>query len=187
MLIGYTLNVTDDAESKTQYQSLLDIGCQDYYVESAGAGRWNRPELNKMMRKLKTGDVVVVGKLTCLTRSIKDVMFILEQIHSKGAFFRSLSEQIDTRTEAGIMFMRMITTFTDYERSMLKERTRHGIDDSRAVGRTGGRKHKLSDRQQQEAIELVNSGKKTAADVARLFDVNPATISRLIARFHHNK
>ena len=63
---------------------------------------------------------------------------------------------------------------------MLRERTRNGLDAARKQGRIGGRRPKLKAQQQQEIVHLVNSGQKTAADAARLFNVHPATVSRLL-------
>lgn len=63
---------------------------------------------------------------------------------------------------------------------MLRERTCNGLNAARKEGRIGGRRHKLKKNQQLEIIELVRNGKKTAADIARLFNVHPSTVSRLI-------
>ena len=91
-------------------------------------------------------------------------------------------KSIDTTTAAGRMLMQMVGSFAEFERAMLRERIMSGIDASREEGRVGGRPSKLSPRQQKEAVKMVISGRKTAAAVARLFDVHPSTIGRLIAR-----
>jgi DNA invertase Pin-like site-specific DNA recombinase len=104
----------------------------------------------------------------------------MERIDQAKAGFRSLTEAIDTTTPAGRMMMQMIGSFAEFERAMLKERTRAGVISARKQGRIGGRPSKLSEQQQKEIIEMVSTGKKTGADAARLFNVNPATISRLL-------
>jgi DNA invertase Pin-like site-specific DNA recombinase len=106
----------------------------------------------------------------------------LEAIRQTKAGFRSLTEAIDTTTPAGRMMMQMVGSFAEFEREMLKERTKAGLDAARKEGRVGGRRPKLKPRQQQEILRLVSKGKKTAADAARLFGVHPATVSRLIAQ-----
>jgi len=78
--------------------------------------------------------------------------------------------------------MQIVGTFAEFERAMLRERTRNGLDAARQQGRIGGRRPKLKTHQQQEIVQLVNSGQKTAADAARLFNVHPATVSRLPRR-----
>jgi DNA invertase Pin-like site-specific DNA recombinase len=75
----------------------------------------------------------------------------------------------------------MVGAFAEFERAMLRERTKAGLDSARREGRIGGRPTKLTLQQQAEIKKMVLKGRKTAADVARLFKVHPATISRLLA------
>jgi DNA invertase Pin-like site-specific DNA recombinase len=128
---------------------------------------------------LRNGDVLVVWKLDRLSRSLKDVLSLMEKIQHAGAGFQSLTEAIDTTSPAGRMMMQIVATFAEFERAMLRERTRNGLDAARKQGRIGGRRPNLKAHQQQEIVQLVNSGQKTAADAARLFNVHPATVSRL--------
>ena len=78
--------------------------------------------------------------------------------------------------------MQMVGAFAEFERAMLKERTKAGLDLARQEGRIGGRRPKLTHQQQAEIRKMVSKGHKTAADAARLFKVHPATVSRLLAR-----
>jgi DNA invertase Pin-like site-specific DNA recombinase len=80
------------------------------------------------------------------------------------------------------MMMQMIGSFAEFERAMLRERTRARLESARVEGRIGGRRQKLLPQQQTEVLKMVRQGKKTAADAARLFNVHPATIGRLLAR-----
>jgi DNA invertase Pin-like site-specific DNA recombinase len=80
------------------------------------------------------------------------------------------------------MMMQIVGSFAEFERAMLRERTRNGLQAARADGRIGGRRHKLTARQQDEVVQLVDAGLKTAADAARLFNVHPSTVARLLAR-----
>ena len=130
----------------------------------------------------RTGDVVVVWTLDRLSRSLRDVLTIMERVQERHAGFRSLKEAVDTTTPAGRMMMQMVGAFAEFERAMLKERTKAGLDAARKEGRIGGRPPKLKPHQQQEIVTLVKQGKKTAADAARLFGVHPATVSRLLRR-----
>jgi DNA invertase Pin-like site-specific DNA recombinase len=78
------------------------------------------------------------------------------------------------------MLMQIVGSFAEFEREMLRERTRNGLNAARKQGRIGGRPKKLNAHQREEIIHFVTSGQKSSADVARLFKVHPATISRLI-------
>ena len=124
----------------------------------------------------------MVWKLDRLSRSLRDVLTIMERLGDSGAGFRSLTEAIDTTTPAGRMMMQMVGAFAEFERAMLRERTKAGLDSARREGRIGGRRPKLTLQQQSEITKMVSKGRKTAADAARLFKVHPATISRLLAR-----
>jgi DNA invertase Pin-like site-specific DNA recombinase len=106
----------------------------------------------------------------------------MEKIDQAGAGFRSLTEVIDTTSPGGRMMMQIVGTFAEFERAMLRERTRTGLIAARKQGRVGGRRPKLKAHQQEEIVHLVTSGQKTAADAARLFNVHPSTVSRFLQR-----
>lgn len=182
MLTGYARVSTDDQDSAAQVKALKAAGCERIYRERASGGRWDRPELHRLLDQLRKGDVLVVWKLDRLSRSLRDVLMIMERLAEAKAAFRSLTEAIDTTTPAGRMMMQMVGAFAEFERAMLKERTRAGLDAAREEGRVGGRRPKLTLQQQIEIRKMVSRGDKTAADAARLFKVHPATVSRLLAK-----
>ena len=134
-----------------------------------------------MVDQLRAGDVVLVWKLDRLSRSLKDLLHLLEKVQTAGAGFRSLTEAIDTTTPAGRMMMQMVGSFAEFERAMIKERTGAGLAAARAEGRVGGRRPKLTLAQRADVAENVTSGRKTAAQMARLYKVSEPTISRIVA------
>ena len=182
MLIGYARASTNDQDTTAQASALKAAGCEKIFREKATGGRWNRPELQRLLDHLRKGDVLVVWKLDRLSRSLRDVLTIMERIQEAKAGFRSLTEAIDTTTPAGRMMTQMVGSFAEFERAMLRERTRAGLESARGESRVGGRRPKLLPQQQTEVLKMVRQGKKTAADAARLFNVHPATIGRLLAR-----
>lgn len=182
MLIGYARVSTQDQDAAAQIAALKTAGCELVFQDKASGGRWDRPELHRLLGQLRQGDVLVVWKLDRLSRALKDVLALMEKVTRAGAGFRSLTEAIDTTSPGGRMMMQIVGTFAEFERAMLRERTRNGLDAARQQGRIGGRRPKLKTHQQQEIVQLVNSGQKTAADAARLFNVHPATVSRLLRR-----
>src|SRR5215472_11713159 len=184
MLIGYARVSTNDQETATQVAALKAGGCERIYREKASGGRWDRPELHRLLDQLRENDVLVVWKLDRLSRSLRDVLTIMERLTEAKAGFRSLTEAIDTTTPAGRMMMQMVGAFAEFERAMLRERTKIGLETARREGRVGGRPPKLSRQQQTEIVGMISRGRKTAADAARLFGVHPATISRLLIRAH---
>jgi DNA invertase Pin-like site-specific DNA recombinase len=182
MKCGYARISTQDQDTQAQVAALLSAGCKLVFEEQASGGRWDRPELHRLLEQLRPGDTVVVWKLDRLSRSLKDLLTILEKIEIAGATFLSLTESIDTSAPAGRMMMQIVGSFAEFERAMLRERTKNGLDAARKEGRVGGRRPKLTKQQQDEIVSLVTSGKKTGADAARLFQVHPSTVSRLLAK-----
>src|SRR5215467_5975573 len=172
----------DRQDTRAQVTALKEAGCKRIFHESASDGRWDRPELHRALDHLRKGDLLVVWKLDRLSRSLKDLLHILEKITEAKAGFRSLTEAINTTTSAGRMMLQMLGAFAEFERSMVRERTWLGLLGARERGRIGGRLPKLTAHQRAEAIRMVNRGDKTASEVARLFHVHRSSISRLIAK-----
>src|SRR5438309_11997390 len=133
MLIGYARVSTNDQETATQVAALKAAGCERIYREKASGGRWDRPELHRLLDQLRKSDVLVVWKLDRLSRSLRDVLTIMERLGEASAGFRSLTEAIDTTNEAGRMMMQMVGAFADIERAMLRERTKAWTDTARAA------------------------------------------------------
>ena len=182
MLIGYArVSKGDDQSNALQAKALKAAGCQRVFEEAASGGRWDRPVLHDMLRQLREGDVVVVWKLDRLSRSLKDLLHLMERIKEADAGFRSLTESIDTTTPAGRMMMQMVGSFAEFERAMIRERTSAGLALARAEGRVGGRRRKLTERQRSEIAESVLAGRKSAAEMARLYKVSQPTVSRIVA------
>jgi DNA invertase Pin-like site-specific DNA recombinase len=183
MLLGYArVSKSEDQDTATQLRTLRAARCEKLFEEAISGGRWDRPQLHRMLDQLRLGDVVVVWKLDRLSRSLKDLLHIMERIEAAGAGFRSLTEAIDTTSAAGRMMMQMVGAFAEFERAMVRERTRAGLAAARADGRVGGRRPKLKPHQRAEIVDMVASGRKTTSEAARVFDVHPATVSRLLAR-----
>jgi DNA invertase Pin-like site-specific DNA recombinase len=108
----------NDQSNLLQAKALRAAGCRRIFEEAASGGRWDRPELHRMLDQLRAGDTIVVWKLDRLSRSLKDVLHIMERIAQAGAIFRSITESIDTTTPAGRMMMQMIGSFAEFERAM---------------------------------------------------------------------
>ena len=181
LLLGYARVSRGDEQNNTlQTKALKAAGCTRLFEEAASGGRWDRPELHRMLDHLRDGDTVVVWKLDRLSRSLKDVLHIMERIGNAGAGFRSITENIDTTTSAGRMMMQMIGAFAEFERAMIRERTSAGLAAARVAGRIGGRRKKLDAAKRREIADGVISGRKSGADMARLYNVSQPTVSRIV-------
>jgi DNA invertase Pin-like site-specific DNA recombinase len=182
LLLGYArVSKGDEQNNALQTKALKTAGCRRLFEEAASGGRWDRPELHRMLDHLREGDTVVVWKLDRLSRSLKDVLHMMERIAKAGAGFRSITENIDTTTPAGRMMMQMVGAFAEFERAMIRERTSAGLAAARAEGRIGGRRKKLDDGKRNEIAESVISGRKSGAEMARLYNISAPTVSRIVA------
>jgi DNA invertase Pin-like site-specific DNA recombinase len=183
MIFGYSrVSKEDGQNANLQLNAFEEEKVDKILEETASGGRWDRPVLQKMLDQLREGDVVIVWKLDRLSRSLKDLLVIMERIDKAGAGFKTITESIDTTTPAGRMMMQMVGAFAEFEREMIRERTKAGLEAARKEGRVGGRRPKLRDDQQRDIAENVLSGRKTGADMARLYNVSTATISRIVTK-----
>lgn len=182
MHIGYSRTSPDKKHNAAQTRALKAAGCTRLFREKPTTGRWDRPQLQKLLEQLQAGDEVVVCQLDSLSRSLKDLLLILERIDARGATFQSLAEKINTGTSAGRMMMRMVVAVAEFERAGLKERARQGSAQAREQGRVGGRRPKLSNTQRQELMQLVESEQMSATEAARRFKLHPSTVGRILAK-----
>ena len=186
MLIGYMRVSKADGSQVLDLQrdALLRAGVPEdrMYEDRASGRRDDRPGLEACLKALREGDALAVWKLDRLSRSLKDVLHIMERIAAAGAGFRSLTETIDTTTPAGRMMMQMVGSFAEFERAMIRERTSAGLAAARAEGRVGGRRRKLDAAKRREIAESIITGRKSGADMARLYGVSQPTVSRIVAQ-----
>ena len=108
MKLGYARVSTNEQDTAAQVSALKSAGCEKIFREKASGGRWDRPELHRLLDQLRKGDVLIVARLDRLSRSLRDVLAIMEKIQEAEAGFRSLSEAIDTTTAPGRMMMQMV-------------------------------------------------------------------------------
>jgi DNA invertase Pin-like site-specific DNA recombinase len=141
MLLGHArVSKGEEQDTRMQETALRAAGVERLFTERASGGRWDRPALHRLLDQLRPRDVVIVWKLDRLSRSLKNLLHLMERIAQAGAGFRSLTEAIDTTTPAGRMLMQMVGSFAEFERAMIRERTQAGLVAARARGRIGGRR-----------------------------------------------
>ncbi len=111
-LLGYArVSKAEDQDTRPQIEALEAANCRRIFEEKASGGRWDRPELHRLLDRLGPGDILVVWKLDRLSRSLKDLLLILDEVERAGAGFRSLTENIDSTTPSGRMMMHMLGSF----------------------------------------------------------------------------
>ncbi|MBB3013529.1 DNA invertase Pin-like site-specific DNA recombinase [Cupriavidus alkaliphilus] len=137
-----------------------------------------------MLTKIGPGDTVVVYKLDRIARSLKDLLIIIERIEAAGAQFRSLTEHIDTRSPAGRMIFQIVGAFAEFERELIRERTKVGMAAAARRGVKMGRPTAMSEEDEAEAMRLWFTGQHTKSSLARRYGTHISSIKRAIKRYH---
>lgn len=189
MKIGYGRVSTRDQNPAAQHDALTAAGCDPVYVDTASGALAARPELDKaLLSANRAGDQLVVTKLDRLGRSLEHLIALSKQLQDRGVDLVVLDQGIDTSTPVGRMFFHILGAIAEFERALISERTRDGLEAARARGRTGGQKPKLGPRQVALAramyAELGDDGKRryTVAAIAAEFGVTRPTIYRHLGK-----
>jgi len=180
MKYGYARVSTDDQTPALQLAALKRAGCKTVFRDDGLSGATTkRPSLLRCMKKLETGDTLIVWKLDRLGRSLRDLIAMLDDLRARGVKFRSLTEAIDTETPTGRAMWQMIGVLAELERSLISERTRAGVKDAKRRGVKFGRKPKLTGQQIGHARKLIKQG-EAPQSVASLLRVSRATLYRAL-------
>lgn len=178
MVLGYARVSTEDQHLDAQIEALKAAGAERIWSEKVSGAKVQRPKLMAMLEQLRDGDVVTVTKYDRLSRSLQDLLTIVESIQKKGAGFRSLAEDIDTTTSAGRLVFHVFASIAQFERERISERTKEGLASARKQGRIGGRPPALSPERRAEVQRMRDEDGRGIAELARLFKVSPNTIRR---------
>ena len=182
MRIGYARVSTLDQSPDLQLQKLREAGCERIVVETASGARADRPELRRVLNDmLREGDVLVVWKLDRLARSLKQLIVTAETLREQGIGVVSLTDAIDTPPPGGMLLFHMLGATAEFERALIRERTRAGLIEARRKGKTGGRPRSLSIKDAVAAQALLADGTLTAREIAARFGVSKATLYRYMA------
>jgi DNA invertase Pin-like site-specific DNA recombinase len=180
MILGYARVSTRDQNLDGQRDALTAAGVERIFADTITGTARTRPELDRLLSELRSGDVVVVTKYDRLARSLKDLLEIVDLIQTRGAGFRSLGEDIDTTTPAGRLVFHVFASIAQFERERIVERTKEGLEAARRRGRIGGRPPALSPAQKIEVKRMRDEEHRPIPEVAALFKVSEKTIRRVV-------
>lgn len=178
MLVGYARVSTQDQDPALQLDALTQVGCNKVFTEKASGAQRERPQLQAAIDYMREGDTLVIWKLDRLARSLKQLIETVEALAARGIGLRSLTEAIDTATSGGKLIFHIFGALAEFERGVIRERTRAGLDAARARGRTGGRPPALSSDDLAAARALLRDPAITVEQVARRLGVVPSTLYR---------
>lgn len=179
--IGYARVSTDDQNLDLQFDALQRAGIHDdrVYSDTASGKDAERKELAACIKALREGDTLVVWRLDRLGRSLPDLVRIVGELEQKGVSLESLTEKIETGSAAGKLVFHVFAALAEFERNLIRERTRAGLEAARARGRSGGRKPKLTEVQIKEINTMVDAQKLSIGRIAELYGVSRTTIYKV--------
>ncbi len=138
----------------------------------------DRPALREALDYARSGDTLIVWKLDRLARSMKQLIETIEKLRLRNIGFRSLTEAIDRTTAQGVLVFHMFSELAEFERALIRERTRAGLAVAKRAGRTGGRPPKLTEDDLDIARTLLANPDNAVGDVADRLGVSRATLYR---------
>lgn len=181
-VIGYARVSTRDQNPQSQLDQLEEAGCEKIFVDHAsGKDTRNRTDLGRLLDHVRKGDVVVVTQLDRLSRSLMDLLNLVDRLGKLGVQLRSLKEPFDTTTRNGKLSFHIMGVLAEYERDRIRERTAEGLKSARARGRVGGRPRSLNEKQETLIRHMRKHG-DSMREIARTFNVSVGTIRRALDR-----
>ncbi|SMC26194.1 Site-specific DNA recombinase [Clostridium acidisoli DSM 12555] len=180
MNIGYARVSTEEQNLDRQIDILNRAGCNRIYEEKVAGIKKDRPELNKMLDQIRNGDVIIIADLTRLSRSVKDLFSLVEQIEEKGANIKSIKESwVDTTTAQGKLMFTIFAGISQFERDLISQRTIEGLNAARARGKKGGRP-KTNDKDIKLAVKMYASKNHSISEITKATGVSKTTLYRYI-------
>lgn len=179
MIYGYARVSTADQNLDRQKDALNKYGIDKLFCEKISGTKKNRPELDLMLRTVEEGDTIVIESLSRLGRSVKNLAELMELLNERKIRLVSLKETIDTTSSTGRLLFTILSSLAQFERDVLVERTREGLNAARSRGRCGGRP-KSDEKAVQKAIALYNTKQYSVTEVTDLTGISKSTLYRAI-------
>jgi DNA invertase Pin-like site-specific DNA recombinase len=176
--IGYARVSTRDQHPEAQTDALTAAGCERLFVDKASGKLARRPELDKALDFLRRGDELTITKLDRLGRSLRNLLDLAADLDKRGVDLKVLHQGIDTSTPGGRLFFHILAAIAEFERDLLSERTKDGLEAARARGRKGGRRTVMTPEKIRVARQMYASREHTVEAIARTLGVSRASVYR---------
>jgi DNA invertase Pin-like site-specific DNA recombinase len=185
-LLGYARVSKDKQELQLQTDALLKAGVvkQLIFVDKVCGAKADRPGLDQCLAELQEGDTLVVWRLDRLGRSVRHLIDLVDQLRQQKVGFKSLCDgTIDTTTASGELIFNVFASLAQFERRLIQERTRAGLESARARGRLGGRRPISPDDPRVQTARALHADRKMpVGDICKTLKVSRATLYRYLAR-----
>ena len=183
MKVGYARISTSDQNLYMQQDDLKEDGCEEVFSDIASGAKSDRPGLAKALVYLREGDTLVVWKLDRLGRSVQHLIQTIKELSDRKIGFRSLRESIDTNTSGGKLIFHIFSALAEFERDLIRERTKAGLKAARSRGKMGGRPPLLDKRQILRMIQMYDEQNNTVADICKIYDISRPSFYNYLKKY----
>ena len=180
MLLGYARVSTQEQDLNSQIHKLNEIGCKKIFTDKISGAKFKRNGLTDLFNVAREGDTIVVLKLDRLGRSLKDIIELFNKFNDLGLKFKSITENIDTTTPAGKLLFHLTASFGEFERDIIRQRTRIGLEAARAKGKWGGRPKKTTIETIAQAKALHDSKQYNTKEILEKLGCGRATYYKML-------
>ena len=182
--IGYVRVSTEEQETARQIKIMNEYGVEKIFEEKISGKNMDRPEFKKMMDYLREGDILYVESVSRLSRSVKDLLKIVDDLNAKGVKFVSNKENIDTNTPQGKFMLTIFGALSELEREQTLQRQREGIAIAKAQGKYKGRQRiQIDEDLFKKCYKRWKAGEITAVQFQKKIGLIPNTFYRRIRRY----
>lgn len=182
MRVAYVRVSTVDQNEARQVDALEKFEIERWFKEKVSGKNTNREQLRLMLDFVREGDEVYVMDFSRLSRSVGDLLHIVETLDNKDVKLVSLKESLDTSTATGKLMLTVIGAIAEFERQNILERQREGIAIAKREGKYKGRRAK-----ELENFDMVyeswKKGEITAVKAAQLLEINRGTFYQRVKRY----
>lgn len=179
MIVGYARVSTDEQKLDLQISALEVAGCNRIYKDQGRSGlSFDREGLEGALNSLKPGSTLVVWRLDRLGRSLSGLVQLIDQLGKRQVHFRSVMENIDTSSPGGRLMFHMMAALAEFERALISERTRAGLNEAKAQGKLIGRPKALTEADIRRALRDVHRDGLTMIETSERLGVSVRTLQR---------
>lgn len=182
MLVGYARISTGDQNLDLQLDALKQAGFERIFTDEISGSKSKRPGLGDALDFVRAGDTLVVWRLDRLGRSLKDLIRRIDELKGGDINFRSLHEHIDTGSSTGKLIFHVIGALAEFERDLIRERTKAGLKAARARGRHGGRPRGMTPKKIELAAQMMSDPNKSIAEICQTLGISSSTLYRYVSK-----
>lgn len=187
MKIGYARVSTLEQNLDLQIDALEKAGCKKIITDEISGSVAERPGLTRLKEDLREGDTVVVWRLDRLGRSLKHLIALVNEFELLKVGFESLQESINTTTSTGQLIFHMFGALAEFERNLIRERTKAGLASARSRGRLGGRPKQLDSNKRQLVVKLYKDRSHTVQEICQMMGISKPTLYQYIREADKNE